>query len=71
MELMNPNMTIQNTDGPHWLVCFEHEFGDGERIVVSVKVLKSDHPLVQIQREAFDRATELLQIVSTGIQPST
>ena len=67
MELINPRVTIDNADGPHWLVSFEHDFGNGEHIVLTVKVLKSDHPLVQVEKEAFDRATELLQIVSNSI----
>jgi len=67
MKLLNPTMTVTNLEGPHWLVSFEHWFNDEEHVVLSVKVMKSSHPLVQIEKEAFDRATELLQIVSRSI----
>lgn len=71
MELLNPTMTIQNVEGVHWLVSFEHDFGDGEHVSLTVKVLKSNVPASEIEREAFDRATELLQVVSRKIDPST
>lgn len=64
MKLWNPSMTIHNRDGHHWLVSFEHDFGDGETIALTVKVLKADRPLSVVQKDAFDRATELLQVVS-------
>lgn len=64
MKLLNPAMTINNAAGPHWLVSFEHDFGDGEMVMLTVKVLKTDRPLSVIQKDAFDRATELLQVVS-------
>lgn len=67
MNLINPTMTIANAEGPHWLVSFAHNFGNGEHVVLSVKVLKSDQSLVHIEKEAFDRATELLKIVAGGI----
>ncbi len=71
MELINPGMTVQNAEGPHWLVGFEHDFGNGEHISLTVKVLKTNHPLIQVQREAFDRATELLQVISRAIPQGT
>ena len=46
---------------------FEHDFNEDERVFLQVKVSKSNKPIVQIEREAFDRATELLQLVSRGI----
>lgn len=64
MKLLNPAMTITNTEGPHWLVSFEHDFGAGEMVALTVKVLKADRPLSVVQKDAFDRATELLQVVS-------
>ena len=65
--LINPTFTIQNMEGPHWLVTFDHSFNGDERISLTVKVSKSEKPVVQVQREAFDRATELLQVVSRNI----
>ena len=67
MELLNPRLTVANAEGPHWLVSFEHDFGNDEHIVLTVKVSKSEHSLVMVEQEAFDRATELLQIVSRKI----
>ena len=67
MELLNPTMTVANAEGPHWLVSFEHHFGNGEHIVVTVKIGKSDHSLLIIEQEAFDRAVELLRVVSRKI----
>ena len=69
-KLINPTFTIQNMDGPHWLVTFDHSFNDDERISLTVKVSKSAKPVVQVEREAFDRATELLQVVSRNIDES-
>ena len=66
-KLINPTFTIQNMDGPHWLVTFDHSFNDDEHISLTVKVSKSAKPVVQVEREAFDRATELLQVVSRNI----
>ncbi len=67
MQLLNPTMTIANAEGPHWLISFEHDFGGGEHIILTVKVLKSHHSLPEIEHEAFDRATKLLQVVSSRI----
>ena len=64
MKLLTPAMAIRNAEGPHWYVSFEHDFGNGEIAALTVKVLKTDKPLSALQKEAFDRATELLQIVS-------
>ena len=64
MKLLMPTMAIRNAEGPHWLVSFDHDFGNGEMAALTVKVLKTDKPLSALQKEAFDRATELLQIVS-------
>ena len=66
-KLINPSFTVQNTEGPHWIVTFEHAFNEDERVFMQVKVSKSNAPIVQIEREAFDRATELLQLVSRSI----
>lgn len=68
MELLNPTMTVTNAEGVHWLVSFEHNFGNGEHIILTVKVLKSSNSLLEVEREAFDRATELLQVVSSKIE---
>ena len=70
-KLINPTFTIQNMDGPHWLVTFDHSFNDDEHISLTVKVSKSAKPVVQVEREAFDRATELLQVVSRNIDESS
>ena len=66
-KLINATFTIQNMEGPHWLVTFEHSFNEDEHISLTVKVSKSGKPVVQVEREAFDRATELLQVVSRNI----
>ena len=62
-KLINPTFTIQNMEGPNWLVTFEHSFNDDEHISLTVKVAKSGKSVLQVEREAFDRATELLQVV--------
>jgi hypothetical protein len=62
MELINPQLLIRNLDGPHWLVTFDHAFSETEHLALTVKVLKSDHPLGLLQREEFERCQELLQI---------
>lgn len=71
VKLLNPAMTLTNIEGEHWLVGFDHDFGGGEHISLTVRVSKSRIPIQQIEREAFDRATELLQVVSSRIDPDT
>jgi hypothetical protein len=68
MELLNPRMTIQNAEGHHWLMSFEHDFNEHEHISLTVRVSKSDRPLIQVEKEAFERATEQLQLVSQRIE---
>lgn len=51
MELLNPTMTVTNTDGEHWLVRMQHQFGDVERLDVTLLVPRSDQPLAQVQQQ--------------------
>jgi len=60
MQLLNPTITIRNTDSQHWLVSLEHDFGNGEAAHITVKVPRGDQPVSNLQREALARAQHLL-----------
>ena len=40
MELMNPKITIQNAQGPSWLVRMEHQMPEGQYLDVQMQVPK-------------------------------
>ncbi len=50
MELLNPTITIHNTDSASLLVRYQHDFGDGTQIDITVKVPRQDmtstHPAI-------------------------
>lgn len=61
MKLSNPKITIQNANGPHWLVSIDHRANDEETISFTVLVKKTTLPLGDIQQAALDRCIHLLQ----------
>lgn len=68
MELMSPGLSIQNAIGNHWLATFSHDFNEAESITFTVRVTKSDKSLPAVQLEAFDRAAELLRVISEQLE---
>ncbi len=42
MELLNPKLTLQNTDSTFVLATLEHDFGNGELMNCTVKLRKDD-----------------------------
>lgn len=60
MKPINPKTTIQNMDGPQMLVSLQHEFGEEETLLITVKVQKDDQSLSEIHRQALERAALLL-----------
>lgn len=60
MQTLNPKIVLQNLVGNEWLICIEHDFGSMEKFVLTVRVPKGDRALSAIKRDAFARATLLL-----------
>lgn len=60
MTPLNPRITIQNAEGDHLYVRFEHDFGNGERIDVTVAIPRADHSLTQVHLQASARLQTLL-----------
>jgi hypothetical protein len=63
MELINPRLTVQNTDQPFWLVRMEHKLSDSEHIDVQLKVPRSDAPVADLQATLIQQAMRLLQAI--------
>lgn len=53
MELLNPRITIQNTDTGHWLVRLQHTWSAEESLDCQVLVRRSDAPIGHIDRLAL------------------
>lgn len=53
MELIQPRITIQNTDSLHWLVRLEHTWSEVERLDFQVLAKRSDAPIGHIDRLAL------------------
>lgn len=68
MKLINPTITIQNMEGPDFAVTMVHSFSDIESISFTVRVSRSSQELGAVQKDAVERATELLQAVSNRLR---
>jgi hypothetical protein len=60
MTPINPRITIQNAEGSHLFVRFEHDFGNGERVDVTAAIPRGDHTLTQVHLQASARLQTLL-----------
>lgn len=61
MNLLNPKITVQNAEGHHWLLTFEHAANNGTAITFTMPVAKGSTPLPALADEAIDAAITLLQ----------
>ena len=62
MELINPKLTLQNTDQPWWLVRLEHAFSDCEHIDLQLKMQRlPPRDVPETQRQLLRQAIALLQ----------
>ena len=60
MELINPKITIQNTNEDFWVVRMEHTVSAMESIDITLKVKRITAPLDQVQRHLVMQAISLL-----------
>lgn len=60
MSPLNPRITIQNAEGTQLFVRFEHDFGNGERIDVTMAIPKGDHSLSRVHLQVSQRLQGLL-----------
>jgi len=60
MELLNPKITVQNTDQHFWLVRMQHAASDVELIDITLKVPRCDDSLPQLQTRLLGQAIDLL-----------
>lgn len=60
MELLNPTLTIQNTDQPWWLVRMQHRVSDCESIDITLKVPRTAGPVHALQAQLMKQAADLL-----------
>jgi hypothetical protein len=61
MELINPKLTVQNTDKHFWLVRLEHAVSAAEHIDVQLKVQRSQVPVHELQAQLMRQTVALLQ----------
>jgi len=59
MNIINPTITVQNTEGDRYLVRFQHTFGNQETLDCSVLIAKGNHSLGEVSRLALGRLIEL------------
>lgn len=67
MQLLNPRITIQNTDTPQLLVTVEHDFSDTERIQLTVRVEREAQTISEIQRAAVKKSLKLLTLLQDSL----
>lgn len=64
MKLLNPTITVRNTDTINWLVTVEHNFSDEESLVFTTKLpQQSRESLPEVQRMAMRKLVERLNIL--------
>ena len=64
MELLNPKITIPNTDQPGWLVRLEHAFSDCEHLDLQLKMQRlPPRDVPEIQRQLLRQTLALLQSI--------
>ena len=74
MELLNPKLTIQNTDQPWWLIRMEHRISECESLDIQLKVLRlPSSPLADVQAQLLRQTIDLLQkmLVRSSRSPDT
>ena len=64
MNMLNPTITIQNTEGSYYLVRFQHDFGNNEALDCTVKIPKDNHSLGAVSKLALGRLTELAAAIT-------
>ena len=70
MELLNPTITISNTDRGVYQVRFQHDFGNGEVLDITVQIPRQNHTLGQVSLAALDRAVELARLITPQDPPA-
>ena len=61
MELLNPTITITNTDAGHFLVRYVHKFDEHQFLDFTVRILKApNRSLDKLTQEAFSRLGEMI-----------
>lgn len=67
MQLLNPRLCIQNVEGNHWLINFEHQFNPEENIAFTLLIPKSKTQTVEsLSQTSIVRAIEVLTILIKG-----
>lgn len=61
MNTLNPTITIQNLEGDHWLVRYQHDFCNGETLDCTVKIAKNNSPISDTSARALRRIAELAE----------
>lgn len=63
MEIIGTPLTIQNTDGMHWLITWPDCLAGLENVSFTVAVPRGELTIGEIEQQAIRRAIELLQMV--------
>lgn len=69
MKLIQPTLTVQNTDTAQWLVTLSFDaLGDGQRMTFTLLVPRADatQPFAQLQRDVLARAHSLIGDMLAG-----
>ncbi len=61
MELINPKLTIQNTDQAHWVVRMEHDVGDGQRLDITLNLPRGDLSVPALQDQLLRKTARLIE----------
>lgn len=63
MKLLNPKITIQNTESEFFLVNIAHDFSEVQKIDLTMLVNRENTTLAEVQAAALERTIELLQLM--------
>lgn len=66
MELLNPRITVQNTDQPYWLVTLEQRLNEHESMTLTMRVNRTDS-LGAVQSALIRRAQDMLGKMLEGM----
>ncbi len=71
MEILNPELRLQNMQGAHWLVTVTHQWDQHQGMQVTVLVPRSDAPAHRLQLQALQAASQKIALLIDRLEKGT
>lgn len=67
MKLLNPRLTVENTDSRLWIVRMEHRLDEHTYMDLQLTVPKTDASLPTLQGQVLDHAIQILTTMRSSL----